>query len=750
MTMNASRSHTEPRRRASGRVSALGAALLGLMSCNNGELDRVRGYVEDMGGALGRASRLDASAQPLVDASAPAPAPDLRYIALVKEADSKGCPAATGWSTGPLLRQGPVAALLEGQTLPAPLERFCEYRWGGAQPPADEPKFSELDTARVVRIDADQDVVVPQAPASALQEAELTRSPVALPGPGNLTRPRHLGDDPAVLEVLAGAFRRAAGAAPGTATPTPADVAYVAIVDSVSTAQASTAYSAARPRLRHGLMMAALVRAIRCPHGDASCAAQQYHTQAFPYAGGDPDAQPNGGPLGSQGSLARAMTEALVIWRKDHMPARLILNLSVGWDARYGGALTKDPADHVSLLSGWSADVPAPVQAVHAVAAWAACNQALVIAAAGNNPGAPCEHTGAMAPGLWERYPAPTRQECTSLFGAETFAYYDDPEGKRGAGSLVYAAGGLTYDDQPIPNARAGGMPTRAMPSMQAVASAGSGYTGSWTGTSIATASLSAVAARLWSHSSGQPLSPHEIMRLIDRTGVGLPMSASLLPSGQGAQAVRRISAQRAFAGLCPGCANPYVSQGPSDALALIDQSFTGTQVLGSRVPINAQLVALPCAATELECGPAGPRTVVRCASPTLAAAPVSPDAGAPWVRPQPDTPICPVCPVKDKKLTLSLNPDHAAGAVTISRPTLSFSLASVGDVDVTLEEVTVGSTPVDVDLQRFRVALPTGAPTLLGDLLEAEGVRAGELRFIVPDEAGAPAELVSAVTVHS
>ena len=72
-----------------------------------------------------------------------------------------------------------------------------------------------------------------------------------------------------------------------------------------------------------------------------------------------------------------------------------------------------------------------------------------------------------------------------------------------------------------------------------------------------------------------------------------------------------------------------------------------------------------------------------------------------------------------------------------------------VAIVAVTLQNITVGSTPVDVDLQQFRVQLPTGL-TLLGDLLTQQGVRSGELRFTVPDATGAPTQLTSVVSVHS
>ncbi len=760
MTMHDDHDTTSALNRRAPAFRPLGLlGLVGLLAGSTACDAEVDDVAKGMGATLAKAPL---TKQPVASLVAPQPGGvALRYVALVNKAAEAPCPPAMDerWGVEHLLRQGAVAAMMEGALLPKPLERFCEYSWEGAQAPTSAPSFTPAITPSIVRIDPDLDVVVPQAQvpieAASKEHSKLEPEPTPLPLPGGtLSGYAHLGGDAEVLKVLSGAFQRAVGATPGAPVPTPKNSAIVAVVDSVGPSQAGGAYGSAARRLQHGLAMAELIRDVRCPKRDADCTAQLFHAQAFPYSGGDPAPQPSGGPLGSQASLARAMTETILTWRKNHVPkkTRLIINLSLGWDARYGGALTADPDDHMDLLNGTNTKVPAPVQAVHAVTAWASCNQALMIAAAGNNAGATCEETGAMAPALWERYPAPTRKRCHHVFGSEAHVYYDDPEGKRGAGALVYAAGGLTYADEAIPNARAGSLPARATPAFQAVARTGAGYTGSWTGTSVATAAVSAIAARLWGDGHGHGLSPHEIMQKIDTSGSALPMTAALHPAGQAAPSVARISAHDAYARLCPGCANPYGAQGPSDALALVDSQFTST-TLADATPINSGggVVQLSCASTQVACGVAGNQTVTRCAGAgaTQAASGAS-DPLEPWVRPQPDVPLCPVCPVKRKKLKLSLDPAYTGGAITLSDPELSFTLPTTGElVAVTLQNVTVGSTPVDVDLQQFRVQLATGL-TLLGDLLTQQGVRSGELRFTVPDATGAPAQLTSAVSVHN
>ncbi|MEZ4384803.1 MAG: S8/S53 family peptidase [Nannocystaceae bacterium] len=685
-----------------------------------------------------------------------------RYVALTKRATNEPCPSpdSSDWQAAPLFRQGPSVALIESDPLPAPLERFCEYRWANLPTqPAAAPTFAPGEQAKIVRIDPDRDVVVPQQSTLTVQEAQLAEPTVVGLGGGRRRSPAYLGAAGNLREALADAYRGQAGALPAASIAAePSTAPIVAVVDSAGFSDAEASYGRSAARMRHGLAMAGFVRDVRCPDKESGCLSRQFHAQAFPYTADSPMIDEAGGPLGSLGSLARAVGESVLRWRR--MPASrgpLIVNMSLGWETGLG-ALKVEPAAHMDLLKGDTTTVPATVQAVHASLVWAACNQALLIAAAGNNRGAPCESAGAMAPAAWERLPSPAAPMCAGLFGKDHVTY--PREGADGAaGSLVYAAGGITYRDLPIPSARPDSLPARALPAFQAVADSVPGLTDSWTGTSVAAATLSGIAARAWS--LDRQRTPHEIMAAIDPSGRKLDLDADLHRYDRGGANVRRILAHDAFAAVCAAtgqqatCANPYAAA-PANVQALLDASFSvsGNSAL-SGVSVTRPDADLTCAEVTLSCGSFGSPSLRRCAasgSPTaplaLTAAPGA--TSEPWTRPQPDIPICPVCPIQAGNLNISLNPDAmpATGGVTLSDPRLRFQLADGSWVIAALADISVASTPVILDLSGYRVIVG-GQPTTVAQMITDQGIGAGELEFSVPDAAGRPAPMVSALSVH-
>ncbi|MCA9663154.1 MAG: S8/S53 family peptidase [Myxococcales bacterium] len=686
-----------------------------------------------------------------------------RYVALVDKAPSDPCPPAdnNAWQVAPLFRQGPSVALLEADPLPTPLERFCEYRWTQApSDPGGAPSFAPADQAKIVRIDADRDVVVPQQSTLTVKEAQLAEPTVEGLGGGKRRSPAYLGGASDLREALAEAYRSQAGALPagGTIAKEPSTAPIVAVVDSAGYGDAEASYGRSAPRLRHGLAMAGFVRDVRCPDQESGCLSRQFHAQAFPYNPDSPMIDPAGGPLGSLGSLARAVGESVIRWRR--MPASrgpLIVNMSLGWEASLA-QLAVEPAAHMDLLKGDNTTVPATVQAVHASLTWAACNQALLIAAAGNNRGAPCESEGPLAPAAWERLPSPAAPICAALFGKDLVT--DPREGADGgAGSLVYAAGGLTYRDRPIPSARPDSLPARALPAFQAVAESVTGRTDSWTGTSVAAATLSGIAARAWS--LDRQRTPHEIMAAIDPSGRKLALRVDLQRYDRSVANVRRILAHDAFAATCAAtgqaasCANPY-APAPSNIQALVDASFS---VSGSSALVGVSVTRpdadLSCAEVTLSCGSFGAPTLRRCAASGPPTTPLALTAAPgvttePWTRPQPDTPICPVCPIQAGNLNISLNPDAmpATGGVTLSDPRLRFQLADGSWVIAALDDISVGSTPVILDLSGYRVVVG-GQVTTIAQMIVDQGIGAGELEFTVPDASGRPAPMVSALSVH-
>lgn len=675
--------------------------------------DRVKRTDETVLAAIGPV--MSGSAAP----SKPAPV-WRRYVALVDKPAADPCPpASAGWTGERLFRRGEVAALLGDKgVLPLPLERFCVYTWGGKSPPATPPQFAGPGAAQVVRVDADREVVVPQA--------------------------GYLGGDPAARAALSDAFLRAAGAVPAGAQGPSVHAgvegpAKVAVVDTVGFREVTGLdYLGAAARQRHGLAMAEVIAALRCPNGEAGCRGQTFHAQAFPYGPGSPLPLPGGGPLGSMASLAHAIGEATVRWRQGEMRGSpLIVNLSVGWDARHGEALTVvgQEATHTDLLATPSAAVPATVQAVHAAMVYATCLDVLAIAAAGNNPGAACEQTGLMAPASWERYPAPDRARCEALFGPLPAWRAGDPAVAVTARSLVYAAGGIDAAARPIPIARPGGTPARVLAAMQAVAGAGARQTDAWTGTSIAAASLSALAAQVWSHHRG--LTPHQVIALLDASGTATGLAVDGVPDKRRA---RRIQAHGAFSRLCAVryagqvCPNPYAA--PTMPAASAPAATIAPSTL-------AAVQSLACTTSAAQCG-ARSTSVTRCGAAGGAAPPA---AAEPWVRPQPDTPLCPDCPIRGGRLTLSLHPDFTGASVVLNDPVLEFMRSDGTYIGARLAQVTVGAAGAEVDLSRYLVDLGRGAVTL-ASVLTSEGIRSGVLGFSVTDAAGGSSWLSSAVRV--
>lgn len=642
-----------------------------------------------------------------------------RYVALVDKAAADPCPQASAdWTGDRLFRRGDVAALLgEKGALPPALERFCVYTWGGKGLPAGPPAFQGPGAAQVVRVDADREVVVPQA--------------------------GYLGGDATVRRALADAFLRAAGAAPGGAAGASMHAgiegpAKVAVIDTIGFASASGLdYAAAAARERHGLAMAEVIAALRCPNDEAGCRGQQFHAQAFPYSEASPLPLAGGGPLASMASLAHAIGEAVVRWQQGDMrTSPLILNLSLGWDPRHGDALTPagQEATHTDLLVTPSASVPATVQAVHTAMVYATCLDVLAIAAAGNNAGAACEQQGLMAPASWERYPAPDRARCELLFGAIPAWRAGDPSVTAATPSLLYAAGGIDAGARPIPNARPGGASPRVLAAFQAVVGAGARQTDAWTGTSIAAASLSGLAAQIWSHH--RELTPHQVIALLDASGAATA-------SGQ-RRAARRLRAHDAFAHLCTvryaggSCPNPYA---PPSGPPVV--SPTAPNV----APVHSLALTqdLTCTTSTAQCGPRS-AAQVRCGADASAAAPVA--AAEPWVRPQPDTPLCPVCPISSGRLTLSLNPDFGGSGVALHDPVLEVVRPDGSYLAVQLARVTVDSDGAVVDLANYRVDVG-GGPVTLASLLATESIASGVLGFTVTDAAGARVWLSSAVAVE-
>lgn len=634
-----------------------------------------------------------------------------RYVAMMTAGSP--CAPLRGWSPQRLFRftsgaaEAWTAFEATGGKMPAPLERFCVYTWSGAGQPLAPPAVPGA-----VRVDPDPDVVVPQADPSTVLAA--ARGTAVL---------QALGATPGPLPSLSPYDREEA-------------LAYVAVVDTADSrppgASPPPSYASAAPRLQHGLAMGALIRAVRCPHGQAQCTSRLFHAQAFPFDATHVEPLPSGGQRGSLGSLAIAVGESVARWkvRPDAASSPLVINMSLGWDLEHGGAL---PASHGDLLDVAAPDatVPATVQAVHGALAWAACQGALSIAASGNADGPLCERQGAIAPAAWEALPELDATACAQL--GVTLAPGQVPA------RLTYGAGGLDAAQQPIANARLGSMPARALHAHQATVAVdgGSATTQAWTGTSIAAAALSAIAAQVWSHRPTDRAP--DVIGTIDAHGDPVSLSPQWRnPAAGGHGAVRRIDAHAVLAAIDPAH-NPYV---PAQAGSSVSTALR--TVVGSRLQAPNPLGAVSLVSSKPVQGNCGALPVETFVAPGTAGTtglPI-PSHLTDETRPQPHVPICPNCPVVRQTsttpgtgtvaYTLHVELDGTYASATVDRPVLSFQDSTSGTTaSMALGTITL-STPVAIDLHAY--TLPSGET--VAQWLERHGaVASGRLAVRVDDD---------------
>lgn len=667
-----------------------------------------------------------------------------------------------------------------GLRLPSALLRFCVYTRD--EPSASPPSFSSEDQKKIAKIEADYDVLLPQS-APGVQPGPI--DPSDLPGSidrSDLPDPRSDPDyksrddaERAIREAGASLFAEMVGVTSSGKTQSAytkgRDQAYLAIVD---TADGGGSYEAAGFQ-RHGLAMAAIAAAVRCPSGEKKCSDRTLFAQAFPYTKSRRAVVPSSPQLGGTVSLAQAIWTALRNWRKARHAvdstgkpvaanAPLVLNLSLGWDpARYGTIPEDMSPEHLLLLDDklgakYRQQVPVRVQMVHAALVYASCLDVLTIASAGNWQVDGCDAQGPLAPAQWERLKAPTRAQCESLFLAD---WLEPPRpgmpGKSsGSNSLVYAVGGMSWGrgsvgdigitQTVLPTARPGGVPPRLMLASHAIARWRGEWTESWSGTSVAAAAYSGLAAALWTQRAD--LTPHQLVAWIDASGDEYGKADFPTPG----QTARIVSGYHAYEKVCPQTArasgkcdlNPY--SGPTgnrkwDLLAAYGDTFRFLKFWGSRKAelggsgkVTPQQVDLGCGRqlTHFSLGDSGPQALP------------SNKYQLAWVRPQPETPICPVCPVKGGKLILSLNPNArgthwpAKGEIVLKNPTLQFSRQSVN-----LGDLRISGDVLEVDLNAIKVNNMS-----LFDALNLKYALEGTLTITVDGADGQPATMTSVVQV--
>jgi hypothetical protein len=496
---------------------------------------------------------------------------DWRWIGISRPGVS--CPDISGWTVRPLFAHVSPALQKsedycanesergEPEKVPGPevireLSRFCVYEAAHQWP--RQPQGPPVRSADLVRLD---------------QDCAGLASPV--PTDPGVESPRSSSHD----------FLREAGLpAEPFALANPYGVR-LAFLDTQPTSGDLPQWQGNSP---HGYALAYIAKNLVCE--GKSCAARITTRLALPILEFNPKSPKLtrrdelwGGYLGMQSDLAEAISSEVDAWwtdrRRGSSERHLVLNLSLAWDGELFGGLDEEQI----------ADMRAGTQAVYRALQYATGFDALVLAAAGNAKAEPCANFGPLLPGAWEA-------------GSSR-------EGSCREYPLLYAVGGLGGDDFPLLNARPGGMPRRAAYAENAVVPCplASRYTTALTGSSVAAAVASSIAAVVWD--SFPELSSSDVMSILDDSG---------------------------------------------DELSTPADFWFGASASSTSVRPKVHKLSL-CAALALACNREGSTSCpvqLPCDRPRLASAavPEASDPGRrrescqPWVYPQPESPPCMAC----------------------------------------------------------------------------------------------------------
>jgi hypothetical protein len=271
------------------------------------------------------------------------------------------------------------------------------------------------------------------------------------------------------------------------------------------------------PGFQHGYTLGHLVREIVC--GGSSCAATIWNTRVLAYGDSTQNPLPSdqAGSVGALSELGPKILQAIVEWRQTGDTKHLVLNLSIGWDGEIplAGGKTDLQARRVSALE------PA-ARSIYEALQFAARNDVLVIAAAGNRRGGSLHDSNwPTLPAAWELH-RPARRS------------HSGPR-------LIYAVGGVDWQGLPLPNVRTKGLPRRVAYGDHGTADVGGTPTAVYTGSSVSAAVVSSVAAVVWN--LRPELRPAEVMWLIDHSGTRTPQKIRAdFYSGRKAPRIREIS----------------------------------------------------------------------------------------------------------------------------------------------------------------------------------------------------------------
>ena len=615
---------------------------------------------------------------------------DVPWRWVLRRPDTIGpCTSVAGWTARYLFDR---PEMLETSQL----RRFCLYETGAAAP---NVPLLKATLAGEGTLEPDRMVVVPLSS----------------------------GLEGAVAPLFEQQFRDRAGEA---AWPFPSGGTPPRLVIIDTTPDASTEPENHPSTSPHGHGLLNFAHALLCSGG--LCLAELHSELGLAYVDFDPTGPRHlsirddalGGYLGTQSELAEAIVRAVT--RANPLGARIVINLSVGWDPLFCQASPPSaPPDQALFVKHAGQVPPSPdtmqcipslsipsVTAVHDALAYARCEEALVIAAAGNRTNGPSDDTpGAFLPAAWETQPAPDLAKCVQILGEPPAGGLVAEPRKPGAKStpynpLIYAAAGVNANGHLLSNARFGSTPPRVAYADHAVVEAGDGTpTATLTGSSTAALVVSASAVAVWRYRP--TLSPHAVMAIVDESAIAADSSMTsgwtpdvvLLPAGA-SKTVQRIDVCSAVLaacamtnsgplGLCPvtqtlpTCPSPTPGLPPSFGASSSQIDVTDFE------PVSTNVCGLAAVLQDNNLQQNG--QPVLCPDTQF----YSPTA-TPYVGPQPDEIVCPNCSccssaglsllqepgfgksVPQTELLVEIAPDAPAQlcAPTISTPSLVLRFA--------------------------------------------------------------------------
>ena len=420
-------------------------------------------------------------------------------------------------------------------------------------------------------------------------------------------------------------------------------------------------------RMDHGQGMSTIIRKLACPAG-LPCLATVTTQLSMPLIkapNGMRIDTVNGGSLGRPSDVAAAIHRGLHYALANPGSNRIIINLSLGWESRWGGSVG---------LGGWSALAP-PIRMVYSAITEAYCAGAIIIGASGNAGGGPDPDPGPVFPAAWERIDAPDAARCAGFGGGPP------PSGTASYMPLVYAAGGVDGADEPLANERPNGRPRLLAPSSHVTVLDGGYVSEPYTGSSVSAAVASAMASIVWTY---QPnLSPAEVMELVYDASVDLSLPVHLCLGQTCSDTAKRMSMCRTIESACqpPGCPG-VVACGPPNPgrdarVSGFDVSQPNPRVVTSTGSV-AYTPPAPCTGT------------IYASDPTSLPNPCPYDQyysgyTVRYTGPQPTTPLCPNCKLTDGLVYIGIN-DQLSG--TVSDPVVTITHGSGDLTKIALENV--------------------------------------------------------------